>query len=243
MAKTLDLEHKLDLQQVIIDNEKTDFGFGIDFTTLKEQTICHNRIYYDKWGIPWKYVDDVLYYNEKGYRKSKKALIDGWAKAHMEGFELPYKTFFSTIEFDKIKPDYLQTNKTWDTNTNLDFKNKHTKGLKIENIHPGEILKIEFLAQMKISPSKLAHDINVSRNFIRELISGKRNITHELACSLAIYFDTSVHFWVNLQTAYDKENNNAFKSSFQRSITIAEKKNRFPLKKVNFKIIEDSKEE
>ena len=205
MAKTLDLQQDLSLRQKIIDNEKTDYGFGIDFTTLKEHTICHNRIYYDKWGIPWKYVDEVLYYNEKGYRKSKSALTDGWAKAYMEGFDLQYKTFFTTIEFDKIKPSYLQTNKTWDINTNLDFKNKYTKGLKIENIHPGQILQIEFLAQMKISPSKLAHDIKVSRNFMRELLSGKRDINHELAVDLAIYFNTSVGFWVNLQTAYDKE--------------------------------------
>jgi len=202
MAKTLDLQQDLSLRQKIIDNEKTDYGFGINFTTLKEHTICHNRIYYDKWGIPWKYVDEVLYYNEKGYRKSKRALIDGWAKAHMEGFELPYKTFFTTWEFNEIIPDYLKFVPKEQKFVPCD---KHTKGLKIENIHPGQILQIEFLAQMKISPSKLAHDIKVSRNFMRELLSGKRDINHELACSLAIYFDTSVGFWVNLQTAYDKE--------------------------------------
>jgi len=96
-----------DLRQALIDNEKTNYDFGIDYKTLSTNPECHNWVFYDKWGIPWRYANDILYYNEKGFVRSKSALRTGWAEADMDGAELPYKSFFTLKEFETIKPGYL----------------------------------------------------------------------------------------------------------------------------------------
>ena len=76
---------------------------------------------------------------------------------------------------------------------------------KIKVIHPGEILKEEFLKPFKISQYKLAKDINVSPKRINEITHGKRAITADTALRLGKYFNTSTQFWINLQTHYDLE--------------------------------------
>jgi len=76
---------------------------------------------------------------------------------------------------------------------------------KIKVIHPGEILKEEFLKPFKISQYKLAKDINVSAMRINEIIHGKRAITADTALRLGKYFKMSPRFWLNLQTKYELE--------------------------------------
>ncbi|HUT63930.1 MAG TPA: HigA family addiction module antitoxin [Anaerolineae bacterium] len=76
---------------------------------------------------------------------------------------------------------------------------------KIPPIHPGEILKEEFLDPMGISQYRLAKDINVPPRRINEIVHGKRSISADTALRLSMYFKMSALFWINLQGHYDLE--------------------------------------
>jgi len=76
---------------------------------------------------------------------------------------------------------------------------------KIVPVHPGEILKEEFLDEIGISQYKLAKDINVSARRINEIVHCKRSTTADTALRLGRYFGMSPQFWINLQTHYDLE--------------------------------------
>ena len=76
---------------------------------------------------------------------------------------------------------------------------------KIAPIHPGEILKEEFLDPMNITQYRLAKDINVPPRRINEIVLGKRGISADTALRLGRYFSMSPEFWINLQTHYDLE--------------------------------------
>ncbi len=76
---------------------------------------------------------------------------------------------------------------------------------KIDLIHPGEILKEEFLEPLKISEYRLAKDISVPPRRINEIIHGTRAVTADTALRLGRYFDMSPQFWMNLQTRYELE--------------------------------------
>jgi addiction module HigA family antidote len=76
---------------------------------------------------------------------------------------------------------------------------------KMAPIHPGEILREEFLKPMDISQHKIAKDINVSVQRINEIVQGKRAITANTALRLGRYFGMSPQFWINLQAHYDLE--------------------------------------
>ena len=76
---------------------------------------------------------------------------------------------------------------------------------KIIPIHPGEILKEEFLEPLELSQNKLAIAINVPPRRINEIVLGKRSITADTALRLARYFGTTPEFWLNMQNAYELE--------------------------------------
>ena len=76
---------------------------------------------------------------------------------------------------------------------------------KLPPIHPGEILREEFLEPMGISQYKLAKDISVPPRRINEIVHGKRSITADTALRLGRFFNMSPQFWLNLQTRYDLE--------------------------------------
>ncbi|PKR81403.1 addiction module antidote protein, HigA family [Brumimicrobium salinarum] len=76
---------------------------------------------------------------------------------------------------------------------------------KLSNIHPGEVLKEEFLIPLKLSAYKLSKDINVPQTRISEIINGRRRITADTALRLSKYFDNSPRFWLGLQEDYDLE--------------------------------------
>ncbi len=69
-------------------------------------------------------------------------------------------------------------------------------------IHPGEILADE-LAEVGITPTELARQINVPPNRVSQIIHGKRAITGDTALRLGHWFRISAEFWLNLQAAYD----------------------------------------
>jgi len=76
---------------------------------------------------------------------------------------------------------------------------------QLNNIHPGEILKEEFLVPMNISAYKLAKDTFIPQTRISEIIHGRRSITADTALRFAKYFGTTASFWLNLQIKYDIE--------------------------------------
>ena len=76
---------------------------------------------------------------------------------------------------------------------------------RLQPIHPGEILREEFLDPMGISQYRLAKDISVDPRRINAIIQGKRAITADTALRLARFFGTSERFWLNLQAQYDLE--------------------------------------
>ena len=79
------------------------------------------------------------------------------------------------------------------------------KNKKLPPIHPGEILKEEFLEPMGISQYRLAKDISVPPRRINEIVHGKRAITADTALRLGRFFNMSPQFWLNLQTRHDLE--------------------------------------
>lgn len=72
-------------------------------------------------------------------------------------------------------------------------------------IHPGEILREDFMAPLGLSMNKLALDLRVPVTRIAEVVHGRRGITPDTALRLGRYFNTSARFWLNLQAAYDLE--------------------------------------
>jgi addiction module HigA family antidote len=76
---------------------------------------------------------------------------------------------------------------------------------KLKNIHPGEILREEFLIPLHISAYKLAKDISIPQTRVSEIIKERRRITADTALRLSKYFGNSPKFWLGLQNDYDIE--------------------------------------
>lgn len=76
---------------------------------------------------------------------------------------------------------------------------------RISPIHPGEILREDFLIPMNISAYRLAKDTFIDQTRISEIIKGKRSVTIDTALRFSEYFGTSAEFWINIQTQYDME--------------------------------------
>jgi addiction module HigA family antidote len=75
----------------------------------------------------------------------------------------------------------------------------------LKNIHPGEVLKEEFLIPMEISAYRLAKDIDIPQTRVSEILRGNRRITADTAIRLGIYFGNSPKFWLGLQDDFDLE--------------------------------------
>lgn len=73
----------------------------------------------------------------------------------------------------------------------------------IRPIHPGEVLKEDFLAPFNLSEYRVAKDIQVPARRINEVVHGTRGVTADTALRLARYFGTSAQFWLNLQMQYE----------------------------------------
>lgn len=76
---------------------------------------------------------------------------------------------------------------------------------KLPNIHPGEILREEFLTPMGVSAYRLAKDTGLPHSRASDLLAGRRGVSADTALRLARYFGTTPDFWLNLQSAYDLE--------------------------------------
>ena len=76
-------------------------------------------------------------------------------------------------------------------------------GERLPPVHPGEILRDEFLTPMGISVYRLAQAIKVSRPRLNDIVLGRRGVTTDTALRLGRYFGMTPEFWINLQTRYD----------------------------------------
>jgi len=85
---------------------------------------------------------------------------------------------------------------------NVDFSEVRS-GRRLPLIHPGEILRDDFLTPMGISVYELAHAIKVPRSRANDIVRGRRAITTDTAIRLGRYFGMTAEFWINLQARYD----------------------------------------
>jgi addiction module HigA family antidote len=81
-----------------------------------------------------------------------------------------------------------------------------TKSAKVlPPIHPGEILREDFMKPLGLSMNRLALDLRVPVTRIAEIVHERRAISPDTALRLARYFNTSARFWLNAQASYDLE--------------------------------------
>ncbi len=74
---------------------------------------------------------------------------------------------------------------------------------KMRAVHPGEILREEYLVPLEMSAHALSMALHVPAPRIHDIVRERRAITPDTALSLARYFDTTAQFWLNLQSSFD----------------------------------------
>ena len=89
---------------------------------------------------------------------------------------------------------------------------------KLPNIHPGQILKEEFLIPLNLSAYKLSKDLGIPQTRTSEILKGNRRVTADTALRLSQYFGTSAKFWLGLQDDFDIEEEKSIKSKELSSI-------------------------
>ena len=74
---------------------------------------------------------------------------------------------------------------------------------RLPPLHPGEVLREEFLLPLDMSPAALALALDVPRTRIERLAREETALTADTALRLSRYFGTTAEFWMNLQTSFD----------------------------------------
>jgi addiction module HigA family antidote len=82
---------------------------------------------------------------------------------------------------------------------------RRTSKHRLPPIHPGEMLREEFLVPMGLSANALAIAIGVPATRVGEIVNERRGITADTALRLGRYFHMTAEFWMNLQSHYDLE--------------------------------------
>jgi addiction module HigA family antidote len=70
-------------------------------------------------------------------------------------------------------------------------------------VHPGEILKEEYLKPLGLSAAVLSRVLRVSPPTVNDIILTRRSVSADVALRLAVALDTTAQYWLNLQAAYD----------------------------------------
>lgn len=78
-----------------------------------------------------------------------------------------------------------------------------TSERRLPPVHPGQVLRDEYLKPLALSVYRLAREIKVSRPRLNDLVLGRRGVTTDTALRLGRYFGTTPEFWIHLQTRYD----------------------------------------
>ncbi len=89
------------------------------------------------------------------------------------------------------------------TTTRVKQRRVRTRSRSAWAIHPGEILREEFLKPLHLSAYALAKQLRVPAPRINDIVLERRGITPDTAVRLARFFGTSEQFWTNLQASYD----------------------------------------
>jgi addiction module HigA family antidote len=84
----------------------------------------------------------------------------------------------------------------------VDFSASDSAG-RLPPVHPGEVLRHDFLDPLGVTAHALALALRVPANRITAIIAGERAVTADTALRLARHFGTSAGFWLNLQKAYE----------------------------------------
>ena len=90
---------------------------------------------------------------------------------------------------------------------------------KVIIIHPGETLQEELLKPYKISVEELAQTIKVQPEIVKELVEKKRDLDKDLATRLALYFDMSPEFWLDIQHDYEQDCIEELSNCLRKEIT------------------------
>ena len=95
---------------------------------------------------------------------------------------------------------------------------------RLPAVHPGEVLRVDFLEPFGLSQYRLAKETRVPPRRINEIVLGKRGITADTALRLARFFGTSERFWLNLQVRYDLEmERDRLGSRLKREVSVLKK--------------------
>lgn len=76
---------------------------------------------------------------------------------------------------------------------------------RLKPVHPGEILREEFIGPLGLNPNKVSVALRVSAPTVYEIVHEERAVSPDMALRLARYFNTTPEFWLNLQSRYDLE--------------------------------------
>lgn len=87
---------------------------------------------------------------------------------------------------------------------------------KLQNVHPEEILKLDFLDEMKIWSYELGKAIGVDQTRISQLIKGTRSLSADTAIRLGKFFNVSPEFCLNIQSRFDLEHEREKNSEYER---------------------------
>ena len=79
----------------------------------------------------------------------------------------------------------------------------NNRPLQRRPVHPGEILREDFMPDYDLTVSRLASALGVSRQSVNELIRERRAVSPEMALRLAVLFGNTAEFWLNLQRSVD----------------------------------------
>jgi addiction module HigA family antidote len=74
---------------------------------------------------------------------------------------------------------------------------------KMRAIHPGEVLREEFLVPLGLSANALAQALRIPAPRVNDIVRERRGVSPDTALRLARYFGTTPQFWLNLQASYD----------------------------------------
>jgi addiction module HigA family antidote len=90
------------------------------------------------------------------------------------------------------------------SSTTIDVRTTHGTGLRVyPPIHPGEMLREEFLVPLGMTPYALARKLNVPRTRIERLVREETGLTPDTALRLARFFGSTPEFWLNMQQRYE----------------------------------------
>lgn len=92
--------------------------------------------------------------------------------------------------------------RVWKSRTTIEVKEMKER---LRNIHPGEVLREEFLTPLEITAYRLSKETGIPQTAISEITHGRRRITAAVALKFAKYFGTSPQFWMGLQDDFDLE--------------------------------------